>query len=161
MKAILLLILLWLPAAQAYINEPYIDPPNPDSRTPIEMVVEGGICHGITVRPPPFHTVSGSQVDVTITFIETSGILCNYPEGSYRYPLGQLPAGDYTLNLYKHLEVDPPVADELIYTIQFSVARAPVLPVPMLNGWGLGGMVVSLMLLGGWWHRRLQWNKEL
>ncbi len=162
MKPLLLLALLWLPAAQAYINEPYIDPPNPDSRTDINILVDVGVCNGVYASPPSFHEIDGYNINLYVYFIDlTVSSTCVLPEGTYYYGLGAISPGSYTLNLIKKDKNNPMSPDELLYTIQFSVSRAPALPVPLLNGWGLVVLVLSLMLLAGWWYRRLQVRDEV
>ena len=161
MKTILLLALLWLPAAQAYINEPYIDPPNPDSKSVVELIIETGGCHVVYGDPSFVQLIKQNVIDIKISVIEQQGFLCNYPQLNFFHDIGVLAEGEYTLHLYKHQDVTPPVPDELIYTIQLRVSRAPALPVPLLNGWGLAVLALSLMLLGGWWYRRLQVRDEV
>ena len=92
------------PMAEAFVDDPYITPAHPTPQTPISVHVYMGWCHG-SLDP-----VDGAELQVVgpgqLRLI-TKGVvldpghpLCNDPPLTYRFDIGTLPAGSYTLQFF-------------------------------------------------------------
>lgn len=73
------------------------------------------------------------------------------------YPIGQLPSGIYTFNLFiGGLNPPPPLppGPQLVYTTTVEVAGIAARPVPDLNHWGRMLLLVMIASAGGFFLRK-------
>ena len=92
------------PAAQAFVEDPYIVPAHPTPETPIWVHVRMGWCHA------SLDAVDGAELQVIAPGqlrLITNGIVldpghpfCNGPPFTYRFDVGTLPTGSYTLQIF-------------------------------------------------------------
>ncbi len=90
--------------AKAFIEDPFVTPTIPTSRTPISVNVHAGGCHGF------FDQVDEAELVVTgpaeLQLITDGAVpepghpFCIYPDYVYRFDIGMLPTGSYTLRLF-------------------------------------------------------------
>lgn len=150
------LVLFMLPfaSASAFVDPPTFSPAQPYAGQPIDMSVRGGICHAFVTPPPgyPYVEVQAHDdvVDVIITGVEaTDPILCIFGIGTITVDIGELPQGNYIVQVrirktFPPFEVLPPAS-----TANLVVHRHPTLvTVPAASRTALLSFAGLLILLG-------------
>ncbi len=153
---VMALVLFMLPfaSASAFVDPPTFSPAQPYAGQPIDMSVRGGICHAFVTPPPgyPYVEVQAHDdvVDVIITGVEaTDPILCIFGIGTITVDIGELPQGNYIVQVrirktFPPFEVLPPAS-----TANLVVHRHPTLvTVPAASRTALLSFAGLLILLG-------------
>jgi len=88
-------------------------------------------------------------IDLTVVTTDTVG---NDTDQVQFYPIGQLPAGRYTFNLFiAGLNPPPPTppGPQLVFTTTVEISGLPSASVPILDEKGIALLIISIALLGG------------
>ena len=148
-----LVFMLFAEPAGAFLDPPYITPPNPTVGDAISVSIYGGQCDLVYVGlewPPP---VTQQGDDITIHFTgdhETNPELCYFGVGTMTYPVGTYSAGSYTLHVeWRYMSFSGPWVQETLGLIPFTVtgnAPPPPMPVstPTLGTSSLGILLLAL-----------------
>ena len=142
--------------ASAYFNAPTTSPPTPVAGQPISMQIFGGDCDVFEDGPTDTDvTRVGQEVRITIDgFHADDPILCFDDAGTWTYPIGALPAGNYTLELiFRYAYPGGPILQSL-GTVAFTVAAAQATPVPVAGRSGLAILALLVALTGSVLSRR-------
>lgn len=131
---------------------PFIDPPQivpalPSTDSDIQVRIRAGVCVTLfTVGPEDRELeVNGNVVTLRMRGLTTEDLAqCIYPSGTFRYRIGQLPAGRYDLQIYIKQAQFPGVVD-LVQTGSFTVGPSPAIAIPAT---GPRGLLLLLGLLG-------------
>ena len=145
----LLLVLAGGGTAQAYFNPPTISPANPVAGEPISMQIFGGECDIFEDGPNETDLVRvGSSITMTIDGAHADDPMLCFPDvGTWTYPVGGLPAGQYTLEVqFRYAYPGGPIVESL-GTVSFSVTPPAATPVPSTTSGG--GLLLTLLFLSG------------
>jgi hypothetical protein len=136
---------LALPTAQAFVEDPYIIPAHPTPKTSIWVHVRMGWCH-TTVD-----AIDGAELAVAapgqLRLVTNGAALppghpfCLYPPFNFRFHIGKLPAGIYTLQLLIRDEFSAP---EPIPVGSVSFTVTPLETIPSASATAL---ILALLLL--------------
>jgi hypothetical protein len=135
--------------AQAFVDPPTFEPPEPLAGQSVQMSVRAGECHGFFAPPPGQEflevAVDGTIIDVIISGQEIEDPLwCIVPIGTLTVDIGSFPQGEYVVRVRIREVVPPfsvlPPASEAPLTIRGFEPRA----VPLL---GMGGWVTLALAL--------------
>jgi hypothetical protein len=92
--------------AQAFVEEPFVIPARPTADTPIWVHVTAGICHAISdgVDDAELVLVAPGQLQLLTEGVALSPAhpFCIHPPFAYRFSIGVLPVGKYTLQVFIH-----------------------------------------------------------
>jgi hypothetical protein len=151
-------VLLSLPA-NAFIDPPIIVPARPVAGQVVSFDVRIGVCEyfqafgpsdGMTVfSDDRWRSIVrvGNTLQVTVrTAFASEPILCVYPTANFRFRLGDLTPGNYTLEVYGQ-DVDIPASRPLIGSVGFVVGSAPA-AVPVMTGPWILLLVVGASVFG-------------
>jgi len=133
-KLALLLALVAAPA-WAFLDTPYITPANPSVGDAISVSIYGGECdlvHDGVEWPPPVMQ-EGNEITILFRGIhETNPELCYYGVGTATYPVGNFPAGSYTLHVdWRYMSFTGPWIQETLGVIPFTVTGGAPPPAPV------------------------------
>lgn len=135
--------------ALAFVDEPYITPAHPTPERPITVHVRMGGCHGSV------DAVDGAKLEMTspgqLRLITNGDALdpghpfCNVPIFNYRFNIGALAEGNYTLRFVIRDDLSGAGLVEF-GSVSFSVR--PAARIPTTSGTGLGAMAILLGMSG-------------
>ena len=124
------------PMAWAYVEIPYITPAHPTPDAPISVHVGAGWCHAFTDFPNEAELVLVAPGQLRLM---TDGIalsaghpFCIYLPYTYRFDIGTLPAGSYTLQVFIYDEFSAPVPIGF-GSVSFVVAAPATIPSTSLS----------------------------
>jgi hypothetical protein len=135
--------------AQAFVEEPFVIPALPTADTPIWVHVTAGICHAISdgVDDAELVLVAPGQLQLL-----TEGValppahpFCIYPPFPYRFNIGKLPVGRYTLEVFIHDDFSSP---EPIGVGSVSFVVATPMSIPSTSTATLAVLAVASLALG-------------
>ena len=134
--------------AFAFVDPPSISPPSPSSNFLITVHVRAGDCHAFLddVNEAELVSVGNGQLNLIVdgvASLEPGNPFCIYPVLTYRFVIGALPAGIYTLQLFIR-DTNFPETPVAFGTVSFSVSATPSI-VPTLSE-GAIAMTILLML---------------
>jgi len=139
------------PAAQAFVDPPWITPAEPRAGEVVSVNTRMGICDVVIFSPSyPQVTQEGNAIRIVEYgnhYLEGDE-RCVYPIGTGAEPIGTFPPGDYTVTV-DFLYEDYPFgyAITTLGVIPFTVTRAvTAAPVP---AFGPSGLFVLLLLVSG------------
>jgi len=149
-RLLMALLVFVAPAAQAFIDPPWITPATPRAGDVVSINIRLGICDAIGERPGyPQVTQEGSAIRIVEYGAHwENDELCGFGVGTVTDSVGSFPPGDYELT------VDLAYVDELgfphilaVGTVPFSVIGiAPVTSIPTINF--SGQLVLTLFIAG-------------
>jgi len=149
-STITLLFAFVAPAAQAFIDPPWITPEAPRAGETVSVNIRMGICDAIIFRPG-YPQVT--QVGNAIRILEYGNRIdfqdfCIYPIGTLSEPIGAFAPGDYTVTVDFTYENYPfGYATITLGVIPFTVTGdAPAAPVPTSSP---SGLLALLLLMSG------------
>ena len=157
----LLLIVTSLSAssAHAFIENPYITPPHPTPDTPISVRIHAAGCHGFSddVDEAELIVIGPGQLRLMTEGINLPPAhpFCIAPDFTYRFDIGTLPAGHYSLQVFIHDEFSAP--EPIGFgTVEFEVSEPT--NIPAMSGESLALLVFMLAGLAGWRAQREPWR---
>jgi hypothetical protein len=128
-----LLLTLFAEPAWAFLDPPYITPANPATGDTISVNVYGGQCDLLNIGiVPPAITQLGNAITIVFTGThEGDPEFCFYGIGTTTYPVGNYPAGSYTLQVdRRYVSFSATWVEETLGVVPFSVTGGAPLPVP-------------------------------
>ncbi len=137
--------------ASAYLTLDAIVPASPQAGETVAARVSAGICDGI-IESPGYPQVSqaGNVIRLLLDTLQYDDpILCNIDEGTINIPFGELPTGDYVLQLDRHyVNFFGSHIIETVGTLPFSVAGgAAATPLPASGPGSLVVLALGLLAL--------------
>lgn len=151
----LCVVLLVSPKALAFVETPYITPAHPTPTTPISVRIHAGGCQGFS------DDVGGAELIVVgpgKLRLMTEGInlppahpFCIAPDFTYRFDIGTLPAGHYSLQvfIYDEFSAPEPVG---FGSVDFLVSEPATIPATSTGSIAL--LISALAALAYWRMRR-------
>jgi hypothetical protein len=137
--------------ALAFLDPPYIAPPNPSSSELISVNIYGGGCDyadGGVVWPPPVSR-EGNELRILLTGgHEEDPEFCYFGVGTFTAPVGVYPEGEYTLRVDWRYSTFNGWVTETLGVIPFTVTGTPPqtpLEAPTLNLEGIGSLLLALI----------------
>jgi len=132
LSAFLLSITLLTPRVEAFVDPPYITPQQPTPRDTVSVHVRMGGCHAswddvdearlTLVAPGQLHLVTDGAA------LPPGHPFCIYdPAFTYRFDIGKLPAGQYTLHFFIFDDFSSPAPVEF-GSVDFRVAEPARIP---------------------------------
>lgn len=131
--------------AQAFIEDPFVQPTHPTPETPISVRVYAADCHGFSdlVDEAELETVAPGQLRLITdgSVLPPAHPFCIWPDYVYRFEIGTLPAGIYTLQLFIR---DPFFPEPLPFgSVTFTVAPPATIPAAASPGLLLLGLLIA------------------
>lgn len=147
---LMLATICWPSTALAFVDPPRIVPQHPTSRTPIVLAVRAGNCHGFVAdagEPELILLEPGKLkfVAAGIASLEPGNPFCIYPVFDYRFDLGALPEGNYSLQLFIR-DISLLGTEVESGSVSFAVSQPRSIP---SSSWPALGAIVLALLLGG------------
>ena len=144
-----------MPTAHAYIEDPYITPHHPTSNTPISVRIRAAGCHGFSddVDEAELVVVAPGQLRLMTEGINLPPAhpFCIAPDFTYRFDIGTLPAGHYSLQVFIYDEFSAP--DPVGFgSVEFDVS-APT-NIPIASETSFTALVIALAGFACWRIRR-------
>jgi hypothetical protein len=145
-----LVFLLCIPMpCMAFIDQPTITPLQPTLQTPISLHVRAGGCDGFYDLSDQAELSSSGPGQLQLIVDGEASLpvghpFCNWPTFTYRFDLGTLPPGKYTLQLMVRDELDFNEEPVLVGSTSFIVSTAFVIPAASLGT--LAGLAVAMLL---------------
>lgn len=148
---LLLVAASWPSLTHAFVDTPSITPPRPSSSTPITVHVRAGDCHVFLddVNEAELVNAGNGQLRLVVdgvASLEPGNPFCIYPVFTYRFVIGTLPAGGYTLQIFIR-DTNFPATPVAFGTVSFSVSATPSV-VPALSN-EVVALTMVLMLCAG------------
>ena len=137
--ALVLLCVLVLQPAQAFIDPPWITPESPQANETVYVNLRFGICDAILDDfKEPEISQQGSNIRILFSSVHhTDPILCFYPELMAAWPVGTFPPGTYTLQVDRWYQngLEGDITTETLGVLPFTVAGVigPPTSVPTLG----------------------------
>jgi hypothetical protein len=137
--------------ARAFLDPPYITPANPMVGDFIYVNIYGGGCDLVEdgiIWPPPV-TQQGNELSILLTGgHQEDPEFCYFGIGTHTYPVGQYPAGQFTLRVNWRYTVFGGWTTETLGIIPFTVASVPSrqpADAPALSTKGFGVLFLGLI----------------
>ncbi|MCI1709234.1 MAG: hypothetical protein LKM39_01695 [Chiayiivirga sp.] len=152
MKRCVFPAMMWLlatlasPKAEAFVEDPFITPSAPTPDTPIAVRVHAGVCHAFSddVDEAELVVVGPGQLRLMTEGVNLPPAhpFCIYPDFVYRFDIGTLPAGSYTLQLFIN---DPFAGPEPVGfgSVSFVVSAPHAIPAASPVGLALLGLLLA------------------
>lgn len=153
-------LVLFAQSTFAFFDPPWITPKNPIDGETVSVNIRGGICDGIVQEAGyPQITQDGNAIHLVEYghHYEEGSDLCIFPPGTLVEPIGQYPAGNYTLTVdmvYRHPVFGPTILN--IGVVSFAVTAPPEsTPVPAITAFGAVALGTLLVTAAVWrlWTR--------
>lgn len=151
--AVWLFVAVFSPLASAFVGPPILVPAQPLAGQTVSVSIGVGVCDAFIERAGfPQITRNGNAIRIVLAAVHyTDPAICMYPTGTNVTPVGEFPAGSYTLQVDR--EYDDLFNGDIIETLgilPFTVAVPPAPPVaaPSLNAFGLAGLFAALLVAG-------------
>lgn len=156
LHSLLIVLSLSAPKAHAFIEAPYITPAHPTTITPISVRIHAGGCHGFSdgVDEAELVVVGPGQLRLMTEGINLPPAhpFCIAPDFTYRFDIGTLPAGHYSLEvfIYDEFAAPEPVGFGSMDFLVTAPATIPAISLPP--------MALLLLALAGFACRRAKRN---
>lgn len=139
-----------VPSASAFVDSPVLVPEHPVAGETVSISVTAGECDDFMVRPgyPQISRNSNSIRVVLASIHASSANWCIYPVGTTVVPIGALSPGSYTLQVDRTYQNS--FGEEVTETLDlliFSVGATPDTAVPTLGSFGIGVLLLGVLLL--------------
>ncbi len=135
--------------AQAFVEEPFVIPTQPTASTPIWVHVTAGYCHAISdgVWDAELVLVAPGQLQLLTEGVALSPghPFCIHPPFPYRFDIGVLPVGKYTLQVFIHDDFASP--EPIGFGSVSFVVAAPA-SIPSSSTTTLAVLVAALVAFG-------------
>jgi hypothetical protein len=155
LHSLLIVLSLSASAAHGFIEAPYITPAHPTTTTPISVRIHAGGCHGFAddVDEAELVVVAPDKLRLMTQGINLPPAhpFCIAPDFTYRFDIGTLPAGQYSLQvfIYDEFAAPEPVG---FGSVDFLVSEPATIPASSATSVAL--LLSALAALACWRMRR-------